>query len=152
MAASDEFEYPVHECPKCLAECKPWKVKKSGPNFGKTFYSCKGYEAGGNCSEAKGWFEFADKLGIGPTPPPAADWEKTPAKRPRPAQSTSSSLPRQDQHVTREMCDQATLSSIWMTLKEVTVKLVGIEQKQDFIISRIREMHENEDPPASQAQ
>jgi hypothetical protein len=50
------------------------------------------------------------------------------------------------------MCDQATLNSIWMTLKEVTVKLVGIEQKQDFIISRIREMHENEDPPASQAQ
>lgn len=150
MAASDEFEYPMHECPKCLAECKPWKVKKAGPNFGKTFYSCKGYEMGGNCSDPKGWFEFADKLGIGPSPPaqPAAD---NPAKRPRPAQSTSS-VPRQTQHVTKEMCDQATLGSIWTTLKQIEGRLTVMEQKQDFILARLRNIEEEDEPPASQAQ
>lgn len=144
MAASS---HPEKLCPRCQGICDIRQVKKEGANNGKWFYTCKGYSEGGNCSAPKGYFEWIA--------PPEEEGDQTFAssKRPRPAQSTSSSLPRQTQHVTKEMCDQATLGSIWTTLKQIEGRLITMEQKQDFILARLRERDEQDDePPASQAQ
>ncbi len=139
MSASSSM-HPPKNCPHCLGNCDIFQVKKDGPNQGRYFYSCKGYATGGNCSEAKGFFEWI-----------ASAEEAPSAKRPRPAQSTSN-LPRQTQHVTPEMCEQATLGSIWSTLKQIEIKIAALEQKQDFIASMVRKIQEDDEPPSSQAQ
>lgn len=149
------------QCPYCPNLIAPMMVKKEGPNQGRVFYSCNSVENRGKCPV--GFYSFEEDLDVKLAQAaaraqssagglPVAD---NPAKRPRPAQSTSSSssLPRQTQHVTKEMCDQATLGSIWTTLKQIEGRLVTMEQKQDFILARLRERDEQDyEPPASQAQ
>lgn len=55
---------PAPNCPHCGNLCVGNTVKKNGENFGKAFWSCKGYEhQGGFCNTPKGYFAWAKPAG-----------------------------------------------------------------------------------------